>query len=331
MKTPILFIVLLVSISSNIQSQILKDDEDIKNKEFTFESLNELDSRMAIQLAERQAQTLLTGIVNKALAAVPYVGSTGVQQEAFGTNLKMDELITLNKNYNYKLTATLGNILKLVKESKDGTIASRAVNLAKRGKLVKQAVDIVSKTERLKKSYETLHESGWRINDMGRMVVQLDVLAKRIETLSKSLLEIWSTADNVTKEREMENIAKQLDDLGNYIDSETEELNDRIGQLYSQKLDDRLARGYFASMYNFEISQEDAVKKYNETIDTSKSILIQIRNIWWVIVSVIAFVAAIGYCFKHFLERDNAISAHIIYWVITLALCAFLGSLLQLV
>ena len=100
MKTPILFIVLLVSISSNIQSQILKDDEDIKNKEFTFESLNELDSRMAIQLAERQAQTLLTGIVNKALAAVPYVGSTGVQQEAFGTNLKMDELITLNKNYN---------------------------------------------------------------------------------------------------------------------------------------------------------------------------------------------------------------------------------------
>lgn len=323
-------LLILLLLSSICQAQILKEEEDVKEKEFSFESLNELDSRMAIQLAERQAKTLLTGVVNKALAAVPYVGSTGVQQEAFGTNLKMDELITLNKNYNYKLTAALGNILKLVKEAKDGTIASRATNMVKKGKIIKQGVDIVSKIERLKKMYERLHESGWRINDMGRAVVQLDVLTKQIEKLSRTLIDIWSSTDNETKERELQKAEDQLNKLDSYINSEISDLNEKTGQLYSQKLDDRLARGYFGSMYNFGMTQEDATRKYQETLDHSKNFLIQTRNIWWLIVSVIAFITAIGYGFKHFLERDNAISTHIIYWMITLALSAFLGSLLEL-
>ena len=71
MKTPILFIVLLVSISSNIQAQILKENEDVREKDFSFEALNDLDSRMAVQLAERQVKTLMSSVVNKALAAVP--------------------------------------------------------------------------------------------------------------------------------------------------------------------------------------------------------------------------------------------------------------------
>ena len=57
MKTHILFIVLLVSISSNIQAQILKENEDVREKDFSFEALNDLDSRMAVQLAERQVKT----------------------------------------------------------------------------------------------------------------------------------------------------------------------------------------------------------------------------------------------------------------------------------
>lgn len=60
MKTHILFIVLLVSISSNIQAQILKENEDVREKDFSFEALNDLDSRMGRTACRKTSKTLMS-------------------------------------------------------------------------------------------------------------------------------------------------------------------------------------------------------------------------------------------------------------------------------
>lgn len=330
MKTHILFIVLLVSISSNIQAQILKENEDVREKDFSFEALNDLDSRMAVQLAERQVKTLMSSVVNKALAAVPYVGNTGVQQEMFGTNMKMDELITLNKNYNYKLTAALGNILKLIKETKDGTLTSRASSIARKAKVVKQGVDVVNKIERLKRMYKNLNQNGYRLNDMGRAAQQLDILVKKIEELTGTLIKIWTTADQAEREKEVERVEKELEALNGYIETEISEIDEEAGRIYTQKLNDEIARECFSGIYNYDLEQEQAKQNYEETISGSKKFIIELRNIWWFIVGIIAFISVIGYCLKLFLKQENSISAHIFHWIVTLAFTAFLGSLLQI-
>lgn len=118
----------------SLQAQVLGDDEDVDPDEFTWKKLSAMDSRYALSLAERKLTTILMSGVNKALAAVPMVGTEGVAAEMGITNLKMDELIVANQNYNHKMTAVLANILKATKEAKDGTLTERASNIAKKAK-----------------------------------------------------------------------------------------------------------------------------------------------------------------------------------------------------
>lgn len=314
-----------------LQSQILKSDEDVDNDEFSFDILNELDARMAVQLAERKLKTLLTGTANTALAAVPFIGTEGVQSELLGTNLRMDELITLNKNYNFKLTSALGNILKITKEARDGTIATRAANLAGKVKVVKQSVEVIERVEKLKKNYEILQQNGWKSSDMIRAVVQLDVLMKKTEELTKTLLEAWKNANHQEQKEKLEKTQEKLKELDNYVLEQNNQLDDIINEIYTNKLNDNLNRAYFDGIYNFKYTKDEAQEKFETTLNESHNTIIAFRNFYWYLVGIIAFIAAIGYVFKLYTEKDNMISAHIIYWALTLAITAFLGILLELI
>lgn len=327
----IIVIILSICFCLCSQAQILDSDEDVNVDEFSFDILNELDARMAVQLAERKLKTLLTGTANSALAAVPFVGTEGVQVELLGTNLKMDELITLSKNYNYKLTNTLGNILKITKEARDGTFVTRAENLAKKVKVVKQSVDIIERVEKLKNNYETLQRNGWKNSDMIRAVIQLDALMKRIEDLTNTLLKAWKNANHQEQKEKLEKVEDQLKELDNYMIEQTSELDNIINEIYTEKLNDNINRGYFSSIYNFKLTKEEAQEKFETTLKESHNTIIAFRNFYWLMVGILAMAAAIGYVFKLYTEKDNVISAHIIYWVITLAITAFLGILLEFI
>ena len=325
--------IILIGFLSIIPSyaQILGHEEDMNEDAFSFESLDMLDARMATQLAQRKITTLLSGIANKALATVPFVGTTGVQQELLGTNMKFDELITLNKNYNYKLTATLGNILKLTKEVNDGTLVGRAKNLAMKAKVIKQSVDVITKAERLKKAYEQLSENGWRNSDLIRGVVLLDGLMKKAEELSKTLIEAWKASDYKQQQKRLEEVQEKLKNLDNYLSNEVVQMQSVVDNIYTQKLNNKINRSYFEGIYNYKYSQEVAKEKLQTTISDTQKNIIAFRNLYWLIVSIIAFVAAIGYVFKLYTTRENIISGQIVYWILTLAIVAFLGTLLEFI
>lgn len=312
-------------------AQILQHDEDVNDEAFTFESLDALDARMATQFAERKLKTLLTGIANKALATTPFIGSSGVQQELLGTNVKFDELITLNKNYNYKLTACLGNILKLTKEVNDGTLTGRAQNLMMKAKVIKQSVDVITKAEKLKKAYERLSENGWNNNDLIRGVVLLDGLMKKAEELSKTLIDAWKSSDYRQQQKRLEEVQEKLKALDNYLSNEVVEIQSVVDDIYTEKLNNKISRSYFEGIYNYKYTQEEARAKYQTTISDSKNNLIAFRNFYWLIVSIIAFVAAIGYVFKLYTTRENIISSQMVYWILTLAIVAFLGTILEFI
>lgn len=327
-----LFILLLFTLTiHSVRAQILKADEDLNEEEFTFESLDELDGRMAIQLAERKLKTMITGVTNASLAAVPFVGTGGVQQELLGTNMKFDELITLNKNYNYKLTAALGNILKVIKNAKDGTLADRAESILLKGKVIKQSVDLVSKIEKLKKSYERLSDNGWKNSDIIRSISQLDILMKKAEELTQTLINAWNATDHQQRKQRLEETREKLKDLDNYVTNEISEMDYIVKKMYTQKLNDELSRSYFDGIYNYKLSPDEAKLELESTISESHNNLIAFRNVYWIVVAIIAFIAAIGYVFRFYTENDNMISANIIYWMLTLAITAFLGVLLELV
>lgn len=315
----------------NMQAQILKHDEDVNEKEFSFDALNEMDARMAMQLSERKINTLLNGAINKALATVPFLGTSGVQQELLGTNIKLDELITLNKNYNFKLTACLGNILKLTKEGQDGTILDRAENLAMKAKVIRQSVEVISKIEKLKRVYEQLNENGWKNSDMIRAVTLLDGLMKKVEELSKTLIDAWNATDYQQQKRDLKAVREKLKALDQYVSHEVAEMATIKNAIYTQKLNDKLTRSYFESIYNYKYSREEAEEKLKDNITSSRHNLIAFRNFYWLIVSIAAMIAAIGYVFRLYTEKDNIISSQITYWLMTLAIVAFLGVLLELI
>lgn len=327
-----IFILLLcILLAIDNKAQILGQDEDINKEEFTFQALNELDARMAIELTERKIKTLLAGAANTVLSAVPLVGTEGVQQEMLQTNIRMDELITLNKNYNYKLMSALGNILKITKEARDGTIAKRAENMIMKAKVIKQAADVIHKTERLKKSYEILSENGWRNSDMIRTVIQLDALMKKVEELTQILIDIWKSADYQQQKKKLEETQEKLSSLEEYLDGQVIEIDEVAREIYTNKLNDEITRGYFSGIYNFEHTKEEALAKYNSTVTETKSTLIAMRNFYWALLGIMAFIAAIGYVFKLYTSRDNIISTQIVYWALTLAIAAFLGVLLEFI
>lgn len=315
----------------NAKAQILKHDEDVNENEFSFDALNEMDARMAMQFSERKLNTLINGAVNKALSTVPFIGTGGVQAEILGTNIKLDELITLNKNYNYKLTSVLGNILKLTKESQDGTILHRAENLAMKAKVIKQSVDVISKIEKLKRIYEQLNENGWRNTDMIRAVTLLDALMKKVEELSKTLIDAWNATDYQQQKKDLKEAQEKLKALNKYISHEVAEVVSITNTIYTQKLNDKLTRSYFESIYNYKYTREEAEEKLKENVSGGRNMLIAFRNVYWLIISIVAMIAAIGYVFRLYTEKDNIISSQITYWLLTLAIVAFLGVLLELI
>lgn len=327
-------LIILVSLSFfiiQLPAQILGEDEDVNQNDFTFESLNELDARMALQLAERKLQTMLAGAINTGLASVPWVGTGGVQREILGSNVKLDELITLSKNYNYKLTSVLGNILKVVKESRDGTIATRAKNLFLKGKVIQEATDLIRKIDRFKSICEKLSEEGWNDANMVRAVILADALMKKVEDISKVLIDAWNSSDQQENKRRLEEVQEQLKQLNDYIEQQEKEIQGVVNAIYTNRLKNEITESLFQGMYNYELEQEEAKEKLDETVHQTRSILIIFRNIWWIVIAIFAFAALIGYFAKFYFEKDNLISAYIPYWIITLAIAAMLGSLLELI
>ena len=138
---------LCITVNTAAFSQLIDREEDISDSYFNKNTFKNLDSDFAMELLNQQAKTIVSSLANKAAAAVPLVGTEGVAMEIGMSNLKLDELIVANKNYNYKLTAVLGNILKVTKEARDGTMASRAKNTARKVEIIDESIKVIHKCE----------------------------------------------------------------------------------------------------------------------------------------------------------------------------------------
>lgn len=322
-------LLLLCFLSLQAFGQLVDRDQDIASSDFSLGNFQNLDASLAMDLLNQKAQTMAMSLVNKAAAAVPYIGTAGVAMEVGMTNLKFDELLVANKNYNYKLTGVLGNILKVTKEARDGTIASRAKNAAKKIKIVDASLTAIKKCQRTRDALKTLGDKGWTTTNMLRAVNCLDGTLTALEKVGENLLKKTNTIaeENAVLDRS----EKELFDINEMMDAiyaETrKEIDDKIASQYNFEYNSSLLNG---AMYPQDLSREEGKEKYRTNMARGKNALSSFANVMWLLVVVFFLVAATANVWRVYYSGDDSI-ALIRYtkaWVVGFAVCVLMASLL---
>lgn len=310
--------------------EMLERDDDLKGSFFSLENLKNLDVGLAIELAEKQVKTIAKSLINKTVAAVPYTGNAGVAMEVGVSNLKLDELIVTNKNYNYQITSILGNILKVTKEARDGTIFTRAKNKVKKIELVNESLKLIKKCQRTKRTLDALSEKGWTTNNMLRAVNSIDITLKSLETVGTILLE---TANSLFEEnKKLDELEIELKDLDKMMDemyaSSLKELNETVRTKYHFEYNSSLLNG---AMYFQDMTKKEGQEKYELGMEKSKDGLTAFRNTMWLISILFFFIGAAAIIWKVFFmgEESQALIKYTKAWFIGFAITILLASMLQ--
>lgn len=315
----------------SLQAQILGDDEDVDPDEFTWKKLSAMDSRYALSLAERKLTTILMSGVNKALAAVPMVGTEGVAAEMGITNLKMDELIVANQNYNHKMTAVLANILKATKEAKDGTLTERASNIAKKAKIINKSIKAIQACERTRDAYRKLNDKGWTSANMIRAIQAFDIALTSLEEVA----EIISNASKIYKDQreELNKAEAKVIDIENMIDEMEDQARQELAEVYGNKYMHELNSAFFNSIYTFDqLDENSAREKFNVNMTSAKSALINFKNTMWICLVIFALLSATSAIGKiYFLGEENFLVKYMIAWITGIIICAMLGGVIELI
>lgn len=325
------FILIIICFSKSIaRGQLVDREEDISEEYFNKNSFKNLDADFAMELLNQQAKTMVTSLANKAAAAAPFVGTAGVAMEVGMSNLKLDELIVANKNYNYKLTAVLGNILKITKEARDGTMASRAKNAARKVEIIDESIKAIRKCERTRDILKTLGEKGWTTTNMLRAINAIDGTLEILEKIGKKLLRKTNSMAEETQalnesEKILEDMNKMLDEA--YANA-MKELNEKIASKYSFEYNSALITG---AMYMQDITKEEGQEKYNFNISRSKNLLVAFKNIMWMFVIIFFLVGGTANVWKVFFDGDNSIAfiRNTKAWYVGLAVCIILSGMLE--
>lgn len=328
MKFSIIF--LLMTLPITIFAQLLDREEDLSGKGFSTKDFLDLDTDFAIQLAEQKAKTLIMSIANKAAASAPFVGSVGVAAELGLSNLKFDEMLVADKQYNYKLTAVLGNILKVTKETRDGTYKSRGINAAKKIKIVDQSIKAVKKCNRTKNALLELKKKGWNTTTMTRAIKALDASLTALEEVGETMLAAYNSYDG--EKEAIDNAQKTLDDVNTMMNSAysgaIDELNRNISDRYNYEYNSSLLTGAF---YCQDLTKAEAREKVRENLQKSSNALIIFKRIMWSICLIFFLIAATGFLWKtYFITYDsNLIIKYYTVWIVSFFLTAVLGGILE--
>ena len=313
-----------------IFAQLLDREEDLSGKGFSTKDFLDLDTDFAIQLAEQKAKTLIMSIANKAAASAPFVGSVGVAAELGLSNLKFDEMLVADKQYNYKLTAVLGNILKVTKETRDGTYKSRGINAAKKIKIVDQSIKAVKKCNRTKNALLELKKKGWNTTTMTRAIKALDASLTALEEVGETMLAAYNSYDG--EKEAIDNAQKTLDDVNTMMNSAysgaIDELNRNISDRYNYEYNSSLLTGAF---YCQDLTKAEAREKVRENLQKSSNALIIFKRIMWSICLIFFLIAATGFLWKtYFITYDsNLIIKYYTVWIVSFFLTAVLGGILE--
>lgn len=317
-----------------IFAQLLDREEDLSGKGFSTKDFLDLDTDFAIQLAEQKAKTLIMSIANKAAASAPFVGSVGVAAELGLSNLKFDEMLVADKQYNYKLTAVLGNILKVTKETRDGTYKSRGINATKKIKIVDQSIKAVKKCNRTKNALLELKKKGWNTTTMTRAIKALDASLTALEEVGETMLAAYNSYDG--EKEAIDNAQKTLDDVNTMMNSAysgaIDELNRNISDRYNYEYNSSLLTGAF---YCQDLTKAEAREKVRENLQKSSNALIIFKRIMWSICLLFFLIAATGYLWKtYFISSDGNIYSSLIIkyytvWIVSFFLTAVIGGILE--
>ena len=313
-----------------IFAQLLDREEDLSGKGFSTKDFLDLDTDFAIQLAEQKAKTLIMSIANKAAASAPFVGSVGVAAELGLSNLKFDEMLVADKQYNYKLTAVLGNILKVTKETRDGTYKSRGINAAKKIKIVDQSIKAIKKCNRTKNALLELKKKGWNTTTMTRAIKALDASLTALEEVGETMLAAYNSYDG--EKEAIDNAQKTLDDVNTMMNSAysgaIDELNRNISDRYNYEYNSSLLTGAF---YCQDLTKAEAREKVRENLQKSSNALIIFKRIMWSICLIFFLIAATGFLWKtYFITYDsNLIIKYYTVWIVSFFLTAVLGGILE--
>lgn len=332
MKSSIIFFLLFFP--ATVFSQLLDREEDLSGEGFSTKDFLKLDTEFSIQLAEQKAKTLIMSIANKAAAAAPFVGSVGVAAELGLSNLKFDEMLVADKQYNYKLTGVLGNILKVTKETRDGTYKSRSINAAKKIKIVNQSIKAVKKCNRTKNALLELKKKGWNTTTMTRAVKALDASLTALEEVGETILTAYNSYDE--ESAAIDNAQKKLDDVNTLMNSvyanSMDELNRNIAAKYNYEYNSSLITGAF---YCQDLTKAEAREKVRINMEKSSNALIVFKRIMWSICILFFLIAATGYLWKtYFLTSDGNVYSNLIIkyytaWIVGFFLTAVIGGILE--
>ncbi len=330
MRKLYLLIVSILSFSSVGYSQLIKRGDDVSEKDFGIHNFKNLDADFAMELLNQQAKTIITSLANKAAAAVPLGGTAGVAMEVGVSNLKLDELIVANKNYNYKLTGVLGNILKITKETRDGTMASRAKYAARKVEIVDESLRAIKKCQKTREALTALGEKGWTTTNMLRAVNAIDGTLFALEKIGQNLLQ---TTNSIAEEsRLLDNSEKELKDLNEQLDkmyaSALQELDEKIASQYQFEYNSALLNG---AMYFQGLTQEEGQEKYEKNISRSKDGLTAFKNIMWLFVVIFFLAAATANIWKVYFMGDDSM-AFIRYskaWIAGFAVSILMAGILE--
>lgn len=328
----IILILVLNSTYSYAQTKnpLLDREEDIMMEEFSIENFMNFDTEFALGLLERQARTLIKSTVAETAAAVPYVGTTGVAMELGLANLKLDEILVADKNYNYKVTGVLGNILKITKESRDGTIKRRILNNVKKAKIIKQTINAIKKCNRTREAVAALGTRGWTTSTMLRAVKSIDVTLDALETVGETL----TAAYNSLKE-ENEAIDKaitKLDEVELLMDEiysdVMKSVYDNIISQYKMEYNSSLLTG---AIYFQEVNSSEAEEDVAENMEENKNTLIAFKRIMWIFTLLYFFAAAAANVWKVYFngEENHNIIRYNKSWLVGLAILLLLNGIFE--
>lgn len=321
---------LCITVNTAAFSQLIDREEDISDSYFNKNTFKNLDSDFAMELLNQQAKTIVSSLANKAAAAVPLVGTEGVAMEIGMSNLKLDELIVANKNYNYKLTAVLGNILKVTKEARDGTMASRAKNTARKVEIIDESIKAIQKCEKTRSALKVLGEKGWTTTNMLRAVNSIDGTLNALEKIGKNLLK--STNSMAEETAMLDATEKEVDELNSMLDetyaNAMKELDEKIANKYSFEYNSALITSV---MYMQELTKEEGQEKYNLNMSKSKEGVTAFKNIMWTFVVIFFLVALTANVWRVFFAGDDSMTfiRYTKVWYVGLAVCIIMASMLE--
>lgn len=312
-------------------SQILDRDMDIDEMDFSVKNFTDLDPELAIKFLERKTNTLISNAAAQSAAAAPLgQGTIGVALAQAQTNLRMDELITLNQNYNYKMTGVLGNILKVVKETRDGSITYRLKKAAQKVEIVDETLRAVRKCQKTKDALNRLQSNGWTTRNMLNAVRCIDGALSSLEIIGKEIRSNFNSSDE--QERNLKEARDKLKQIQNELEetyqSALREQQDLILAKYRYEYTSALITGAF---YGSDLTETQAEEKIRYGLSNSKETVTAFRNVMWGIVILFFLVAATASVWKVFFMGDDSIAIikYFKAWIVGLAVTTILSGMLE--